>query len=356
MVTVKEQLQKDSTASSFASLFLDEEQRAELVRLQDDYADADKQEKREIRKRVRQLRQQQLQAVDTLIKADSIAEGGTGYLAEFFRGILNTDPKSDQYMSVKSDKVLEEELKNSPFFENLDTYERQWFFAQNAPGLKGEAAQEDFRDAAYNDILDVAGELGIAEMEEILADEEALTKLVDTYYNEGFNQFDNRSQFKRFLLDEYGQNILANTNANLRGLATAYGINHNDAWFDNAERRVLGGEATLDSYEDIFREQSALLYPQFENQILAGQNTWDLMAPWRQVTEELLEYVPTSLNDPHLQHAMQAINGKDGMPGNMSIMDYKRYLREQPEWLGTDNGRKTVDSQMINLAEMFGIM
>ena len=74
-------------------------------------------------------------------------------------------------MSVKSDKALEEELKASPFFENLDTYERQWFFAQNAPGYKGEAPQQDFRDAAYNDILDVAGELGIAEMEEVLADE-----------------------------------------------------------------------------------------------------------------------------------------------------------------------------------------
>ena len=350
MAVIDKQL-RGETADSFASLFLSNEERQELSELQDAYSDADKQEKRKIRKRVKELRQQQLEAVQVIIDADE-----SGSLRGWFEGILNTKPKDDQYLSVKSDDVLRKEFDALEFNEKYDQYEAAWLFAKADDRLGSEAYQQDFRDAAYNSIIDMAGELGIAEMEEVLADEEALTKLVDTYYNEGFNQFDNRSEFKRFLLDEYGQNILANTNASLRGLATAYGINHNDAWFDNAERRVLGGEATLDSYEDIFREQSALLYPQFENQILGGQNTWDLMAPWRQVTQELLEYVPTSLNDPHLQHAMQAMNGKDGMPGNMSIMDYKRYLREQPEWLGTDNGRKTVDSQMINLAEMFGIM
>jgi flagellar motor protein MotB len=351
MATINQQL-RDETASGFASLFLSSEERQELRELEQDYSDADKQEKREIRKRVKELRQQQLEAVKIITDADK-----SGSLRGWFEGILNTKPKDDQYLSVKSDEQLRADFNAlDEFHNNFDQYEAAWLFAQNAPKLRGDAYQDDFREAAYNSIIDLAGEVGIGEMEEILADEETLTKLVDTYYNEGFNQFDNRSKFKRFLLDEYGQNILGNTGASLRGLATAYGINHDDAWFDSAERRVLGGEATLDSYEDIFREQSGLLYPQFENQIAGGQNVWDLVAPWRQVTQELLEYVPTSLNDPHLQYAMQAMNGEDGMPGNMSIMDYKRYLREQPEWLGTDNGRKTVDSQMINLAEMFGIM
>ena len=73
-----------------------------------------------------------------------------------------------------------------------------------------------------------------------------------------------------------------------------------------------------------------------------GQNTWDLMAPWRRVTEELLGTCRLALTI-----LAGTITGDEAVRWDaeeLSIMDYKRYLREQPEWQ-TDNGRKMVDSR-----------
>ena len=66
--------------------------------------------------------------------------------------------------------------------------------------------------------------------------------------------------------------------------------------------------------------------------------------------------VTTDMNDPNLRYALEAMGGEGGMPEAMSIAEYKKYLRNRPEWLATDNGRKTVDDNMISLAKMFGIV
>jgi hypothetical protein len=39
----------------------------------------------------------------------------------------------------------------------------------------------------------------------------------------------------------------------------------------------------------------------------------------------------------------------------MSIYDYKKYLRNLPQWEETQNGKETIDGNLIMLAEMFGV-
>ena len=54
------------------------------------------------------------------------------------------------------------------------------------------------------------------------------------------------------------------------------------------------------------------------------------MSPWKQATEQILEYAPTDMNDPHLQrYADEAMGGKDGMPGNHQHHGLQEVLAEQ---------------------------
>ena len=52
---------------------------------------------------------------------------------------------------------------------------------------------------------------------------------------------------------------------------------------------------------------------------------------------------------------MEGSLGEGGQPGAMTLYDFKKYLRNQPEWEQTVNGRRTIDNTMSELATMFGI-
>ena len=54
------------------------------------------------------------------------------------------------------------------------------------------------------------------------------------------------------------------------------------------------------------------------------------------------EYTPTDIFDPNLAHAMEGTTGDDGTPGAMTLYDFKKHLRNQPEWEQAVNGRRTI--------------
>ena len=335
-------------AVGVSGLFLPEDLREELRDLQDELEeDLTKKERNRIIKKIQQIQRTRVDALAELLDAD---ESGT--LRGWVEGIIDTDDDSDTFGSVKSADTLRRELEELAFWDYYNADEAAWFYAKYAGRRSGEAQQLDYETSALNALDTLSSELGITV--ELAADE--LQAFVDDYYNNGFQLAANLDEFRRYLIQNYGDNIEGNTDEALRMMARNFGVMRDDAWYLDAEKKILGNEAKLEAYQDQFRKEAELMYPMFTEQLQAGSTLWDIMSPWKTATEQILEYAPTDMNDPNLRYALEAMGGEGGMPEAMSIAEYKKYLRNRPEWLATDNGRKTVDDQMISLAKMFGIV
>ena len=115
-----------------------------------------------------------------------------------------------------------------------------------------------------------------------------LTGWTDKYYMQGYDAPENRELFQQALIDQYGAGPGDRTNygEELRKVALANGVRRDEAWFQNAEQRLAGGEMNLEMYEQDFRNEAASRYPLFSEKLAAGEN-WDIW-PWRQAIMDVL--------------------------------------------------------------------
>jgi hypothetical protein len=208
-----------------------------------------------------------------------------------------------------------------------------------------------YRDQAERDIRSQLVSLGVN------PDSVDYSAWTDKYYLNGYQARENRELFTAALVNEFGSGPGERTNygEELRKVALANGVRRDEAWFQNAQNRLSSGDMNLEMYEQDFRNEAASRYPLFSEKLAAGENLWDISSPWRQAIMDVLEYSPTDIFDPHLAYAMEGAKGDDGMPSAMSLWEYKTYLRSQPEWERTQNGRRTIDGVLGDLATMFGV-
>ena len=344
---------------AFITAFLSEDEIEEAQETYDKLQKAEKSgDKKAIRKHTRALKRfqrDQLESVQRLIDADSVENGGTGALEKWFNKIINLDPDSDQYLSQLSDEEALAELQSGvgkEFYEKYNKYGRAWFMTQYGPGDSDEDV-EYYRQRAEEDIRTELGRLGIN------PDAVDVSGMVDEYYLNGYQAGENRELFNKSLIAKYGDGGVTEAQRNygdeLRAAALANGVRRDESWFQNAEQRIALGDANLNAYDEEFRNEAASRYPLFAPKLQAGESLWDISSPWRQAIQDVLEYSPTDIFDRHLAYALEGQMGDDGMPGAMTLYDYKKYLRNQPEWEKTTNGRKTIDSTLADLATMFGI-
>lgn len=344
---------------AFMTAFLNEDEIEEAQdifdRLQDAEKAGNKKKAKRLEKRLESFNKKQLESVQALIEADSVKNGGTGALEAWFNKIINLDPDSDQYLSQLSDEEALAELQSGvgkEFYEKYNKYGRAWFMTQYGPGDSDEDV-EYYKQRAEEDIRTELGRLGID------PDGVDVSGMVDEYYLNGYQAGENRELFNKALITKYGDGGVIETQRNygdeLRAAALANGVRRDESWFQNAEQRIALGDTNLNMYEEEFRNEAASRYPLFTQKLQSGENLWDIASPWRQALQDVLEYSPTDIFDPHLAYAMEGQMGDDGMPSAMTLYDYKKYLRNQPEWEKTTNGRKTIDSTLSDLATMFGI-
>lgn len=342
---------------AFVTAFLDqddiEEAQATYEKLQKAEKSGDKKAIRKHERALKRFQREQLAAVERLIEADSVENGGTGALEKWFDKIVNLDKTSDQYLSVMSDADAIRELQSgvgSDFYEKYNRYGRAWFMTQFGPSSTDLDVQS-YKDQAERDIRSQLVALGVN------PDSVDYEGFIDQYYLNGFQARENRELFTQALVTQFGSGPgeRVNYGDELRKSALENGVRYDDVWFQNAENRIAQGDASLEMYEDDFRSQAASRYPLFSKKLMAGENLWDISSPWRQTIQDVLEYTPTDIFDPNLAYAMEGTMGDDGTPGAMTLYDFKKYLRNQPEWEQTVNGRRTIDNTLADLATMFGV-
>ena len=336
------------------SVFLTPEEREELQNAVSAFNAAKKgtAKYRKAKKKIEGFEDQQMRDLKIMLDADT-----TGTLRGWFENLIDDeDPESDRFGSVMGTELARKALMETEWYETYGKPgkgARQWFLDKYT--LEDTDLDQRYEDAA-NVLRDQLAQIGVDP--DSLTDEE-YKAFAEIYYNRAFDDPRERESLNQYVAETYmseeGAGEFVNIGQQLREQAWANGVVHDDPWYLEQERRIEAGEANVNAYAEQFRREAASRYPIFAEQLMAGENLWTLMDPWKTAISEILEYTPKDTFDTHLQYAMEGTLGEGGQPGAMTLYDFKKYLRNQPEWESTDNGRKTIDSSLIQLANAFGV-
>jgi hypothetical protein len=153
----------------------------------------------------------------------------------------------------------------------------------------------------------------------------------------------------------FGGDVQGNVDG-LRSLAEANGVKLDDAWMYSKAKSIASGLSLDVDVQREVRQMAASQSPGFATQILAGENLYDLVSPWRAAMADEWDIAPTSikLSDPMLQ---QAVGGFDqqGNPQMMDLGQFRQNLRKDPRWLQTDKGQNSTTSAFAEVLKMFGM-
>jgi hypothetical protein len=152
----------------------------------------------------------------------------------------------------------------------------------------------------------------------------------------GLNAAQMRNAFANMATATTGdfRGAVGNTQTALRDWARRNGVALTDNIINNYVRRVTAGDMTED---DVFRELRrtyvAGAYPGWADRIEAGQDIYDISAPYRQAMANLLELPDDEIdfNDQLLKRGLQAI-GDDGKPRTMPLYEFEQSVRKDPRW------------------------
>jgi len=111
------------------------------------------------------------------------------------------------------------------------------------------------------------------------------------------------------------------------------------------------------AFHEYVKSAAQGLYPSMAKQIAAGIPTAHLLDPYRQVAKmQLGEHVePDFHNDPKWEAALTGGRDKDGKPVPMSLGEWKRHLRTQPEYgyQNTPQGQEMMSKALDALRQAF---
>jgi len=125
---------------------------------------------------------------------------------------------------------------------------------------------------------------------------------------------------------------------------------------DGYLQQIQSGDTTeFDVLQDLRNTYLASAYPAWSDRIQAGQDIYDISAPYRGKMESLLELGAgtITLDDPLLQSGLQA-TGPDGKPIIKPIYEFEQDIRNDPRWQTTDNAYQTYAESMTGLLKTFG--
>lgn len=150
---------------------------------------------------------------------------------------------------------------------------------------------------------------------------------------------------------------MATTMTQLRRLAEEYGLDPRDRRLFRASRAILSGRQTLDGFEEELRQQATVRYGGNEDiagVLDRGGNLNDWFDPYRRMIAEELEIpdAEISINDPRWQQILMNDDGTRSR--SMTMAEALRYVRGQPEWATTLNGKKQEAGLTQTLLKTFG--
>lgn len=136
----------------------------------------------------------------------------------------------------------------------------------------------------------------------------------------------------------------------IRQAADAYLVPVGDSTLQWWTRQMLEGKQTPDTFGAYLAQQATSLFPQFRNQLQAGQTMQQIADPYRQLAAQTLELDPALVDftKPKWRRAIDLVDPKSNERTYMSLSDWQTHLMTDPTY-GFDHTQNALQqaSQMV---------
>lgn len=143
----------------------------------------------------------------------------------------------------------------------------------------------------------------------------------------------------------------------LHQLAWRNGLNFHGKTFDNWITSMASGNTNLAYYQSYIRTQAKALAPSFARELDAGMDLYDIASPYIQAKAKILQKDPAEIDlfDPDVRSALSS-KDKDGKPTSKSLWQFEQEMRNNPEYLKTDDARNNAYGVAHQVLKDFGFM
>ena len=150
-------------------------------------------------------------------------------------------------------------------------------------------------------------------------------------------------QYIKFADDKTLGGIAGQAARAIKQTAHDLGVAVTDESLLNNAQYLVRGLTSMEKITGSMRESAMGLYPALADQIRAGASVQDLVQPYTQVLAAELGLPETDI-DAFSPKIKQAINrpGPDGLPAPMSLTDFTRMVRNDPQWRKTPQAANQV--------------
>ena len=268
-----------------------------------------------------------------------------GWTSAFFNSVPELKPYFQEAVAKgwTNEQLVASVMGTKWFRDNSSTARKMWQLRATDPS---EYNQEFNRSLA--DVQSQAGTLGA-----VLSANEARTIASHAMWF-AWDQAQINRALGLYVNGQVGQG--AATEEQLRGIAQNNGITVSPTFLRQAAQQIATGNQTMDTYDQLLRQQAASAFPTFSAQILAGQNMSDLASAYTNAKAQLLEKDPSTVTlfDPQIRQALTARDDK-GNATTMPLWQFENTVRQDPQWLQTDNARQSLMSTTRSVLQQFGL-
>jgi hypothetical protein len=173
----------------------------------------------------------------------------------------------------------------------------------------------------------------------------------------GFNEKDWTLGFLSSKIPAEGDLLGASGSAQdmITAFSQDYGIKLSPALAYDTVRDVIEGKIDQTGVEQMFKEQSKILFPHLSEKIDAGLSPRKIADAYIGNTTRILEKGITEVDmfNPHVKEAMTRKNDK-GEYVLPTADEHARSLRSKDEWLDTRNGKETLMKAADNILKTMG--
>jgi hypothetical protein len=146
------------------------------------------------------------------------------------------------------------------------------------------------------------------------------------------------------------------TMQNLNTYAYQMGIKNSDDWTRQQVINISRGLGTEQDAKNAIMQQAEAQFPQYADQIKAGQTVDSLAAPYTQSMTQILEIPAGQVNlfDPTIRNAM-SYKDPNGSGSAEPLWQFQNGLRQDPRWGQTQNAQDAAMGTAHRVLQDFGL-
>lgn len=236
-------------------------------------------------------------------------------------------------------------LKQLNWWQENSKYMRDYLMRAANPDADWQMLVDDSREAVRREAMNLGYKLSEAEVEDL-----SEQSLMYGWYEEQ-NRFKLRRAMEGRSRSQGGS--MVEMRQQLRQFADEMGVKYDGSWYDNAAQSLASERTDGQYWVEQIRQQSAAMFPQFRDAILAGQSLKAMASPYMTMMQQEWDIPEGTIrvDDPVILRAM----GGDGGNQMMNLADFQRMLRRDPRWMNTDKAQNDITSVASQVLKMFGM-